>query len=81
VLGLPDPDRGQVVVAAVVLENGTSVTADELRLSLRARLSTFKVPSSFVFMSADEIPWTPSFKVRYGKLAEILAERIDGFKA
>ncbi len=81
VLGLPDPVRGQVVVAAVVLENGTSVTADDLRRALRARLSTFKVPSSFVFMSADEIPWTPSFKVRYGKLAELLAERIDGSQA
>jgi acyl-CoA synthetase (AMP-forming)/AMP-acid ligase II len=76
VLGLPDPVRGEVVVAAIVLEDGCSVTADELRQVLRARLSTFKVPSHFVFLTEAEIPWTPSFKVRYAKLAELLAERI-----
>jgi acyl-CoA synthetase (AMP-forming)/AMP-acid ligase II len=77
VLGLPDPVRGQVVVAAVILEDGCSLTADELHRALRARLSTFKVPSFFVFLAEAEIPWTPSFKVRYVKLAELLAERID----
>ncbi len=76
VLGLPDPVRGQIVVAAVILEEGSFLTADELRRALRARLSTFKVPSSFVFLSEAEIPWTPSFKVRYATLAELLAERI-----
>ena len=77
VLGLPDPVRGQVVVAAVILEDGCSLTGDELHQALRARLSTFKVPSFFVFLTEAEIPWTPSFKVRYVKLAELLADRID----
>ncbi|HEX4217887.1 MAG TPA: class I adenylate-forming enzyme family protein [Acidimicrobiales bacterium] len=77
VLGLPDPVRGQVVVAAVILEERSTLTEDDLRRALRARLSTFKVPGNFVFLTEAQIPWTPSFKVRYAKLAELLAERID----
>jgi acyl-CoA synthetase (AMP-forming)/AMP-acid ligase II len=76
VLGLSDPVRGQIVVAAVIAEDGRTFDADDLRRALRDDLSTFKVPSHIVFFGQEEIPWTPSHKVRLGRLAELLGERI-----
>jgi acyl-CoA synthetase (AMP-forming)/AMP-acid ligase II len=75
VLGLPDPERGQVVAAAVVPAPGRTLDADELRQVLRQQLSVFKVPAHVVFFAEDEIPWTASHKVRTGMLAEMVAER------
>lgn len=76
VLGLPDPERGQVVVAAVVPRPGRVLDADEVRLALRGRLSTFKVPTRVVLLGEEEIPWTASHKVRLSALAELVAGRL-----
>jgi acyl-CoA synthetase (AMP-forming)/AMP-acid ligase II len=76
VFGLPDPVRGQTVAAVIIAEKGSDLDAASLRQSLRSHLSTFKVPSSFVFMDAADIPWTPSHKVKLGRLADIARERL-----
>jgi acyl-CoA synthetase (AMP-forming)/AMP-acid ligase II len=76
VLGLPDLVRGQSVAAVIIAEKGSDLDAASLRQALRAHLSTFKVPSAFVFMDAADIPWTPSHKVKLGRLAEIVRERL-----
>lgn len=59
VFGLPDPDWGQLVVAAVVA--GPGFDPDAARPLLDARLAPFKRPRRIVAM--DALPRTPSGKV------------------
>jgi fatty-acyl-CoA synthase len=62
VIGLPDPDYGEKVVAAVVpMENG-SVTAEELTRFVRERIAGFKMPRHVIFV--QELPKTPSGKIQ-----------------
>ena len=54
VVGLPDPDRGEAVVAAVVLAAGASASEQELRDYATQHLSPHKVPAQFRFL--EKIP-------------------------
>jgi acyl-coenzyme A synthetase/AMP-(fatty) acid ligase len=76
VVGVPDPNRGQAVTAAVVPADGASLDAEDIRAALRGRVSAFKVPAHIVFVTAADIPWTASHKVRRGQLTELLAGRV-----
>ena len=72
VIGLPDPDRGQRVAAAVV--SAGDIDFEELRSSLRERLSAYKVPRIFLRLRQDEVPLMSS-----GKLDPRALERLfDG---
>jgi fatty-acyl-CoA synthase len=62
VIGLPDPDYGEKVVAAVVLAENGSVTAGELTRFVRERIAGFKTPRHFTFV--QELPKTPSGKIQ-----------------
>jgi fatty-acyl-CoA synthase len=62
VVGLPDPDYGEKVVAAVVLGENGSVTADELTRFVRERIAGFKTPRHVIFV--QELPKTPSGKIQ-----------------
>lgn len=55
VIGVPHPDLGQEVAAVVVLAEGASVTAEELREYAAERLSYFKVPTRWRITS-DLLP-------------------------
>ena len=75
-VGLDDEIRDQVVAAAVVLEPGATLTADAIRHQLRDRLSVYKVPKVLVILdSIDEVPMTPSLKVRKRDLAALIEAR------
>ncbi len=82
VVGLPDPDRGEVPVAVVELgRGGEDVEAAEagLRRHCREQLSAFKVPVKFVFRSAAAFPRTATGKVDRRRLRDdvvrLLADR------
>jgi fatty-acyl-CoA synthase len=62
VIGLPDPDYGEKVVAAVVLIENGSVTAEELARFVRERIAGFKTPRHVLFV--QELPKTPSGKIQ-----------------
>jgi long-chain acyl-CoA synthetase len=61
VLGIPHEALGEEVGAAVVLKEGTSASAEELREFLRARVAAYKYPR-FVWL-VDELPKGPTGKV------------------
>jgi fatty-acyl-CoA synthase len=73
VVGIPDRDRGELVVAAVELRDGATATADALTLFCRERLASYKVPTRFVFRRADEFPRTATGKVQKPRLREELS--------
>lgn len=65
VVGVPDPERTELVKAFVVLSNGydgTNELAEELRLHVRNRLSAHAYPRLIEFV--DKLPKTPSGKIQ-----------------
>ena len=61
VIGLPDPDWGEVGKACVVLKPGSSTTESELLLFMADRLAKFKVPKSVSILS--ELPISAAGKI------------------
>ena len=75
VVGLPDPGRGALVAAAVVLEEGVNLEADDLRRQVAQDLSTYKVPSVVVFIDEEEVPWTGSGKFNRPALVDLIRRK------
>jgi acyl-CoA synthetase (AMP-forming)/AMP-acid ligase II len=61
VVGRPDDRWGEVPVGFVVLQQGTTVTAEALLEHCRAQLARYKVPTRITFL--DALPRNPSGKV------------------
>lgn len=76
VLGLPDAEAGERLVAAVVLKPGAELDEQTARNRLRTDLSSYKVPKRIFFMAHDDIPRTPSSKVQKHRLRDILIGRL-----
>ncbi|MFN3336348.1 MAG: o-succinylbenzoate--CoA ligase, partial [Thermomicrobium sp.] len=62
VIGIPDVEWGQRVVALVVLRRGMTATANELITWCRTRLAGYKVPKMIRFV--EELPRTASGKLQ-----------------
>ena len=62
VIGLPDTDFGEVVVAVVVLVNDAILSGEQVRGALKARVANFKVPKRVFFV--DELPRNAMGKVQ-----------------
>jgi len=69
VVGLPDREWGQRVVASVVLRRGSSVGAGELQLFCRQRLAGYKIPREVRFV--DSLPRTASGKLLRRQVREM----------
>jgi acyl-CoA synthetase (AMP-forming)/AMP-acid ligase II len=76
VVGLPDAEIGQLVVAAVVPAEGSAPTEASLQAALRERLSSYKVPRRILVIAPDEVLWTPSNKIRLADMAQLIATRL-----
>lgn len=76
VVGVPDPARGQNVVAALVLKAGVRADAEDLRRRLRAELAAYKLPRHLFICADTELPFTDSGKIDKRRLARLLAERV-----
>ncbi len=68
VVAAPDEKWGEVAVALVVLKEGASATADELREHVRSQLAGFKVPRDMEFR--DALPKGGTGKILKGDLRE-----------
>jgi acyl-CoA synthetase (AMP-forming)/AMP-acid ligase II len=74
VFGMPQPLRGEEVTAVVVPAPGASPTGEELAEYAASRMSRYKVPTRWVLMTADEVPWLSSSKPDKRALQDLLAE-------
>jgi acyl-CoA synthetase (AMP-forming)/AMP-acid ligase II len=77
VAGLPDPELGELVAAAVVPTPGSDPSEADIKVALRETLSGFKVPRRIVFITHDDVPRTPTGKVRLFELAELVSAHLE----
>lgn len=70
VVGLPDPDWGEAVTAAIVFRPKQSEKADTLRDFLKTRLASFKIPKRFHFL--EQLPKTGSGKIQKNQIRSLL---------
>ncbi len=76
VVGIPDAQRGQLVVAAVVPREGVELDFGAIQQQLAQRLSSFKVPRAYVALQRDEVPMLPSNKVARRQIEQLMIERL-----
>jgi long-chain acyl-CoA synthetase len=61
VVGFPDPTHGEEIGAAVVLRDGASASAQDLREHVRSQLAAYKYPREIWML--DELPKGPTGKI------------------
>jgi acyl-CoA synthetase (AMP-forming)/AMP-acid ligase II len=76
VIGVPEPGRGQEVMAFLVLNSGGKATAADVWEWCRARLAPFKTPRYLCFVA--ELPRTASGKVAKAELKSRVAGAMSG---
>jgi 2-aminobenzoate-CoA ligase len=72
VIGSPDPVRGNVIKAFIVLRKGFTPSeemARELQDFVKANLAPYKYPRKIAFVESDALPRTASGKVKHHELA------------
>ncbi len=67
-VGIPDPNYGQDILAAIVLKPGASCSEDELRAFCAKELGRYRTPKLFRFL--DALPKGPSGKIQRLSLLE-----------
>jgi long-chain acyl-CoA synthetase len=75
VIGAPDPIYGETVAAFVVLRKSQTMTPQELRQFAAQYLADYKLPERILFL--EELPKSPTGKVRRRALREMLPESAD----
>jgi acyl-CoA synthetase (AMP-forming)/AMP-acid ligase II len=76
VVGLPDKERGQLVVAAVVPREGAELDFAAIEATLRKRLSSYKVPRAYVAITREEVPMLHSNKVSRRLVEALMREKL-----
>ena len=76
VVGLPDKERGQLVVAALIPRDGAALDCNAIEAEMRKRLSSYKVPRAYVAIEREELPMLHSNKVSRRLLEALMAEKL-----
>ncbi|MEB3102084.1 AMP-binding protein [Ferviditalea candida] len=75
VVGVPDIKYGEEVSAWIILKDGASLTAEELREYCKGKISRHKIPKYIAFVR--EYPMTASGKIQKFKLREKAREAFE----
>jgi acyl-CoA synthetase (AMP-forming)/AMP-acid ligase II len=76
VLGVPDAERGQLVVAVIAAERESDVNEAALREKLAIKLSSYKVPRRILRITPAELPLLSSGKVDPRRLLALVQQRL-----
>jgi acyl-CoA synthetase (AMP-forming)/AMP-acid ligase II len=76
VVGLPDKERGQLVVAAVVPREDVTLDFTQIEAEMRKRLSSYKVPRAYVALAREDVPLLHSNKVARRQIETMMAEKL-----
>ena len=71
IVGRPDPELGESLVACVVLKKGRKMNPNELRDLFKGRLAAYQHPHHVMFM--ESFPHTPLGKIQKAALRRIVA--------
>ena len=77
VVGLPDKERGQLVVAAVIPREGAELDFGAIEATLRQRLSSYKVPRAYVQIAREEVPMLHSNKVSRRQIETLMSNKLN----
>ena len=76
VVGVPDPEFGEQVVAWIKLRAGEAADEEEFRDYCRDQIAHLKIPRYVLFTS--DMPMTVSGKIQKFRLREMALQRIQG---
>ena len=76
-VGVPHDTLGEMAVACIVPHEGVDIDEDALRVFLKERLASFKVPRRFLFLQEEEMAVTANGKVKSGELRQLAEKRLQ----
>ena len=74
VYGLPDPEWGEKVCAAIEVRSGQSVTGDDVLSFVKSQIAGYKVPKLIEVVQV--LPRTASGKIQRGKVRQTALENV-----
>lgn len=75
VVGIPDEKYGEIVGAFIIKDEGSDITAEDVRDYSLTKIARYKVPKMVFFV--DEFPLTASGKIQKFKLRDLAVELMD----
>ncbi len=72
VIGCPDPEWGERIIAVIVLHPGAAVTAAAIREHCKQKLANYKVPRTIYFV--DDLPRNALGKIQKTQLRQTLCQ-------
>lgn len=76
VVGVPDKERGNLLVAAVVARDGAQLDFAMIEGEMRSRLSSYKVPRAYFQLAREDVPLLHSNKVARREIERMMAARL-----
>lgn len=76
IVGIPDKKYGEVVGAFIIVKEGVSLTASDVRNYLREKIANYKMPKVIEFVQS--FPKTATGKIQKNKIAEAYKQRTTG---
>jgi fatty-acyl-CoA synthase len=77
VIGMPDPQLDEVLVAIVVLNDDATTTPEELKAFCKQELAAYKIPTKFRFTIDSELPLTSTGKLQKMKLRDLIEQETE----
>ena len=79
VIGVPDEQYGEEIMACIILKDGESMTADEMKAYIRDHIARHKVPKYIDFVT--EFPMNAAGKIQKFKMREDAVKKLKLEKA